>query len=278
MSRVSRHHGRRREREREPYRLTFALGDMRGAANLRGQQLEVLLRALVQTNMLRLRRGLALAAMPRYEPHPTGPRPDGEEEWQDAASMMLLGVGDDLDILAAEAARRRLRGEDARILPEVSGERWRPRATWTTAETRWRALRNDERIVFVLDLFNGFPDEALAHATLDVLLDALTEIDQNYLLAHPETPPLYSLAGKLLYLEEPPGQEDWQDVPTCLRMRTADCEDLSCWRTGEAQVRQKVPARSAFSKHETTGGATLYHITTKVAGRPEDPSRFFGMR
>ncbi len=259
-------------REREPYRLTFALGDMRGAANLQGQQLGILLHALARVDRLRLSRlGRAGAVRPSYEPHPTGNRESGEEEWQDIASVILQGAGDDVDLLALEAART-----GSPIVAEVSGSSWRPRLG--AGVGRWRPLEDDMRITFVLDLFNGIKDERLAHATLDVLLDALTAIDRNYLLAHPETPRLYSLTGKLLYLEEPPGQEDWQDIPTCLRMRTADCEDLSCWRTAEAQVRERLPARSAFSKHETTGGATLYHITTNVGGRPEDPSRFFGMR
>lgn len=258
--------------EREPYRLTFALGDMRGAANLGGQQLGTLLRALAEIDRLRLSRtGASGAVRYPYEPHPTGPRPAGEEEWQDVASVAIRGSGDDLDLLAIDSARS---GQP--LTAEVSGERWRPRLGARAG--RWRPLRDDMRITFVLDLFNGLKDEALAHASLNVLLDALTTIDRNYLLAHPETPALYSLRDRLLYMEEPPGQEDWQDVPTCLRMRTLDCEDAATWRTAEAQVRERRQAQSSFSKHETDGGATLYHITTIVAGRPEDPSRFFGMR
>ena len=201
--------------------------------------------------------------------------------------MLLRGAGDSVDLICLRAAQLRLRGVDARVQAEISPQStalsaWRPvllvQGRPVSEDCGLRTVSSWMRITFVLDLFNGVGDEALSHETLDVLLDALTEIDRNYLLAHPETPALYSLRDKLLYMEEPPGQEDWQDIPTCLRMRYCDCEDVASWRTAEAQVRQGLEARSSFSKHETANGATLYHITSKVGGRPEDPSRFFGMR
>src|SRR5215471_21158222 len=97
------------------------------------------------------------------------------------------------------------------------------------------------RITFALDLFNGPRNRALSRRTLDVMLDCLFQIDVLYLRAHPETPLLYKSGVR--YAEEPRGQEDWQDVPTTLRMGQGDCEDVACWRAAEIVVRQGIQAR-----------------------------------
>ena len=81
------------------------------------------------------------------------------------------------------------------------------------------------RITYALDLFNGPKERALSHATLNVMLEALTKIDVLYLQAHPEAPRIYQSGVR--YMEEPPGQEDWQDIPTCIQMGIADCLPVS---------------------------------------------------
>lgn len=80
------------------------------------------------------------------------------------------------------------------------------------------------RITFVLSLFKGEHDRELSHASLKTLLMALMHLDVLYLREHPETPKLYEANVK--YAEEPPGQEDWQDVPTTLALGWGDCLPL----------------------------------------------------
>lgn len=133
------------------------------------------------------------------------------------------------------------------------------------------------RITYVLDAFNGPHEQEMSHRHLRTLLMALMHVDIAYLEAHPETPDLY--ASGIRYEEEPPGQEDWQDVPTCLRMRVGDCEDLACWRAAELRVRYGEQAYPIFNFTRRPNGGYLYHIQVRRAdGRIEDPSRLLGMR
>jgi len=133
------------------------------------------------------------------------------------------------------------------------------------------------RITFVLDLFKGAHEQELSHKVLTVMLAALTKVDMEYLRAHPEVPPLYKSGVR--YEEEPPGQEDWQDIPTTLKLKVGDCEDLACWRAAELQVRHGIKAMPIFIWKVRPSGGYLYHIQVKLPdGRVEDPSRALGMR
>jgi len=133
------------------------------------------------------------------------------------------------------------------------------------------------RITHVLDLFKGEHEQALSHAALKVLLRSLFDIDRLELRADKSIPPLYKSGVR--YEEEPPGQEDWQDVRTCLKMGIGDCEDLACWRAAELVERHNVEARPCFVWKKQPGGGMLYHIQVRWPdGRIEDPSRVLGMR
>ena len=133
------------------------------------------------------------------------------------------------------------------------------------------------RITFALDLFNGPHERELSHKALFVMLRCLTEINELYLQAHPETPPLYRSGVR--YMEEPPGQEDWQDIPITLQMGLADCEDLVCWRVAELRVRAGINAKPVFKAFPRANGSMLYHILVEYPdGTIEDPSRILGMR
>lgn len=136
-------------------------------------------------------------------------------------------------------------------------------------------VKEPARITFVCDLFSeGERDRT--DRTIRVLLKALVAIDILYLLSHPATPKLYE--SGVVYQEEPPGAEDWQDIPTCLRMGWADCEDLACWLAAEYQVRG-VDAEPIYTRQVLDEGTTLYHIQVRLPdGRIEDPSRVLGMR
>jgi hypothetical protein len=133
------------------------------------------------------------------------------------------------------------------------------------------------RVTFALGLFNGEKDRAISRAALAEMLRTLTVIDSLYLIAHPETPPLYKSGVR--YMEEPPGQEDWQDISTCLRIGYGDCEDLACWRAAELNVRYKIAAWPFFREYKRPDGSYLYHIMVQYPdGRIGDPSKHLGMR
>jgi hypothetical protein len=74
-------------------------------------------------------------------------------------------------------------------------------------------------------VFLGDQQKALSRRYLNIMLECLTKLDIEWLKAYPNTPRL-AQAG-MLYREEPPGQEDWQDIPTCLLMGIADCVPAS---------------------------------------------------
>lgn len=133
------------------------------------------------------------------------------------------------------------------------------------------------RITYALELFNGPAERELSRRTLGIMLDCLFEIDRLYLRTHPKTPLIYRSGVR--YMEEPPGQEDWQDVPTCLRMGIADCEDVSCWRAAELNERFGIAARPFFRESRRPDGGYLYHVVVRYPdGRIEDPSKILGMR
>src|ERR1700680_1259210 len=73
---------------------------------------------------------------------------------------------------------------------------------------------------------------------LQIALEALTKINewhlQNGLDNGNPFPRLYS--SGVIYEEEPPGQEDWLDIPTLYKLQKGDCEDLGCALTAERRV------------------------------------------
>lgn len=138
------------------------------------------------------------------------------------------------------------------------------------------------RIRFVTDLFTGPDDTADSEALIQDALNMLTNVDIRYLRTHPNTPLLYESGVR--YKEEIPGEEDWQDIPTSLQNRIADCEDLAAWRAAEVNVRYGIPAYPIFSHRTLPNGDIIYHIRVKYPksrmfpnGHIEDPSRVLGM-
>jgi len=130
------------------------------------------------------------------------------------------------------------------------------------------------RITFVI----SEKDEPRFHAQLRILLDALMAVDMISLKGRErEIPPLYE--SGIYYEEEPPGQEDWQDLLTCMKLKASDCEDLACFRAAELRVRHGVMARPTFVPRVRPNGGNLYHVQVQYPdGRIEDPSRVLGMR
>lgn len=279
------------------YRITFAL-DALGDVDLALREIDVLLEALTQANLIYLQAHPELLRerhMFRHEAEPQGAKNAGQEDWQDAPTLFRpkasgLLTASDRDLACLRAASLQLRGTPAQ--PHVYARRNGARTEIAigllgepSSVMHWRALGTPQhptrmRITFVLGLFEGDKERELSNQILQVLLDALTEIDVLLLERHPEIPSVYTSGVR--YVEEPPMQEDWQDAATCLRMGRADCDDLAPWIAAERRVRQDIPARATWNAKKMKRGKDtfyLYHITTQHPdGRREDPSYIQGMR
>ena len=131
------------------------------------------------------------------------------------------------------------------------------------------------RICFVTDMFDGV-DAARSDRSLYRHLWLLVDEDVDYLRSNPGAPLLYESGVR--YQEEPPGAEDWQNVPITLELGWGDCEDLACWRVAELIVRG-IAASPFVTRQELEDGRSLYHVMVRLPdGRVEDPSRQLGMQ
>jgi hypothetical protein len=128
---------------------------------------------------------------------------------------------------------------------------------------------------FQLRAFERLSDERRIRA-LERLLEALCDVNAEWLIEHPEAPWLYRSGVR--YESEPPGRDDWQDIPETLVRLGGDCEDLACWRIAELRVRVGEPVRPIV-KRTLYGPRTVYHVAVvRADGSLEDPSRLLGMR
>lgn len=134
-----------------------------------------------------------------------------------------------------------------------------------------------------LKSFEYIPEHAKL-GVLDFLLEALTAANVAYLLLRPETPTLYESGVR--YEEEPPGRDEWQDIPDTIVRRRGDCEDLACWRMADLRLGRaeahEPNARffiSADDLPDGTGGTvhTFHIMIHRENGQIEDPSRRLGM-
>jgi hypothetical protein len=115
---------------------------------------------------------------------------------------------------------------------------------------------------------------------LRALLEALTTANMVYLQTNPHTPFLYESGVR--YLEEPPGFDEWQDVPDTIARRSGDCEDLACWRVAELRCGGEYGATHLITVEDMPDRngqiVTTYHICVlRADGSKEDPSRRLGM-
>lgn len=157
------------------------------------------------------------------------------------------------------------------------------------------------KLRFVIDLPNADLSNRLEirrrFAPLIIALEALTEINEWHLreaLTRGEPfPRLYS--SGVYYEEEPPGQEDWLDLPSLYRAGKGDCEDLGCVLAAERRVYDGIDARPVIkvkfipsNELKAAGydhraiprdGIFLVHVLTLLPnGVLEDPSKVLGMR
>jgi hypothetical protein len=251
------------------YRITYVLGDLRRpapgprvgiearAAGASSEDvLGMLLSTLVAVDQLYLHAHPELpsvyASGVRYVEEPQGYLKLGEENWQDIPTCLGLKKGGNRDLVAWRCAELRNQGLDARPLlytQRTAGGMLRYRAVVLLPDGRvedpssgrgWRDVPKRHRVAFVVDLFNGPHERALSDDTLQVLLDSLTDVDSAYLAENPRAPLVYHAGVR--YEEEPPGQEDWQDVATTVGMRGGDCVPLTAkvLRRGEGGRQESV--------------------------------------
>ncbi len=287
------------------YRITYALGALTDA-ELAKLDLSILLETLARVDEAELaaRRVPPLSASgviveeerpPALLAEPLGAR--ARESWQDVYTSMFVRQdgtrrAGNASLAAWRVAELRRRGVDARarIVTRQGAngiEEWRavvglPNGEFEdpSRDAGWTPVADVNgrlRITFVLDLFQGAIDEATSHEALAAMLEGLTAIDVMYLQRHPETPDIFKSGVR--YMEEPPGQEEWQDVPTTLRLKYGDCEDLASWLAASMFVKQGVKAPAIYSSKKLPSGAVLYHIRNRFpTGEIFDVSKALGMR
>jgi hypothetical protein len=106
-------------------------------------------------------------------------------------------------------------------------------------------------------------------------LEALVQVNIEYLKAYPSTPALYR-SGVVYQREEEHG-ESWQDIYVTQKYGSGDCEDLACWRT--AELRYEGVDAHPFIRWRDLSKSRLYHCMVILPnGELEDPSLTLGMR
>lgn len=113
-----------------------------------------------------------------------------------------------------------------------------------------------------------------AFIPLRIALRALTDINV-WILRRMILPGIYN--GRIKYVPERTGHEDWLTVEDIHRLGYGDCEDLACARTAEHIV-NGVNAEVDL-KSKWTHGILLIHIFVRLPdGSIEDPSAKLGMK
>jgi hypothetical protein len=117
------------------------------------------------------------------------------------------------------------------------------------------------------------------------ILEGITRANVDYLALYPATPPLFK--SGIVYVREPPGREHWQDIPTSMERREADCEDLASHHAAEIRadrcpIYPKGTRARCFLRWREYDGRYLYHCLVQVTlptGKRilVDPSRRLGM-
>ena len=116
-------------------------------------------------------------------------------------------------------------------------------------------------------------DKAFAQV-VRTLLEAVAQANVDFLREYPNTPPLYK-AG-VVYEEEPPGVEEFLDIPEVYSRGATDCANLCAWRVAELR-KAGVKARFRLIWTRTPRGR-IFHVQVRHPnGRIEDPSVLLGM-
>ena len=136
----------------------------------------------------------------------------------------------------------------------------------------------------VLVAFSSETDRARGERAALRLLQALVDINVDYLLHNPTTPLLYQSGVRYQEQAYDVGQEDWHEIPAALLAKKTDCKVLAAWRCAELRVRgvAAVPylLRQSTPVREAVGIPDFgYHVVVQWPdGRIEDPSKILGMK
>lgn len=125
----------------------------------------------------------------------------------------------------------------------------------------------------------GYRDRELSRFfPLLLCLETLTQINQWH-LRRDRYAPLYR--SGVFYKEEPPGEEEWLDIPCLYQQGFGDCEDIACARTAELRHNGIAAVPCISFKDFDVGGktVTLVHVLTLWPDDTiEDPSKVLGMK
>ena len=130
---------------------------------------------------------------------------------------------------------------------------------------------------FSVDLagWRAAPDHYTA-AYIKPFLEAMCAANMLYIKTHPGTPSILDPIAGVRYQREK-GSEIWKDIPSILRDRFADCEDLACARVAELRC-GGFPARPILLVGaRRSGPGRLFHVIVGFGNRREDPSKLLGM-
>lgn len=132
------------------------------------------------------------------------------------------------------------------------------------------------KLQFVFDT----KDDCETEQAVKAACAALVARNVYYLTHNPQAPGIYN-SGVRYKAED--GKELWCDVPTCIKKRQVDCEDLACWRAAELIV-LGVDAWPYVACHRLENGRRLFHILVRYWDpetgelKEEDPSALLGMK
>lgn len=128
-------------------------------------------------------------------------------------------------------------------------------------------------ITFDIVLFKNDRDIARSRQNLLWLMEALVQVNMGWIKNYP-TSALYK--SGVVYVPEVK-TEVWQDIPTIVKNRSGDCEDLACWRVAELRT-AGINARPYIKwRRNSEGGYTYHALVWLPGGKIEDPSIALGM-
>lgn len=113
------------------------------------------------------------------------------------------------------------------------------------------------KITYVIDRADKSGDlRARSH-----LLDAMTELDSQYLKRHPE------VLGLSTRVKQKPGSgSEWHDIPTILEQGWGGYEDLACWRAAEASLQGAGPPPEFAWRDFPRNGRVVFHVSLFEGG------------
>lgn len=130
-------------------------------------------------------------------------------------------------------------------------------------------------IEFATQIFGHAWSRVASERVLDVLLDALVEIDCIWLRVAPTTPHLYQSGVRY---HHDASKEKWLSIPEAMHEGVADCKSLSAWLVAYYRTSGIDREARCVKRLHDLGDLLLYHIVVQRAdGTIEDPSRQLGM-